>query len=222
MTHLNKSNKKEEENDSIVTAKKAATTTLAAVTTIMLVIVGATTAATIPLGPHGLSAAEATTEGFSGHNLDLATQPKAPMAVSEDGNNIYIVCWTNRSGNCEVMFRASNDGGETFSDRINLSNSSNAESQNAEIVAAGEDSVFVTWWETNAETGSSESVLRVSTDAGQTFSPVMMLDTNGTLSTAETATTDTNTTTTTAEGRGEEEEGETVDEEAVGETDVAE
>ena len=50
----------------------------------------------------------------------------------------------------------------------------------------------------------------------------MMLDTNGTLSTAETATTDTNTTTTTAEGRGEEEEGETVDEEAVGETDVAE
>jgi hypothetical protein len=123
----------------------------------------------------------------------------------------------------EVMFRASNDGGETFSDRINLSNSSNAESQNAEIVAAGEDSVFVTWWETNAETGSSESVLRVSTDAGQTFSPVMMLDTNGTLSTAETATTDTNTTTTTAEGRGEEEEeGETVDEEAVGETDVAE
>lgn len=97
MTHLNKSNKKEEENDSIVTAKKAATTTLAAVTTIMLVIVGATTtAATIPLGPHGLSAAEATTEGFSGQNLDLATQPKAPMAVSEDGNNIYIVCWTNR------------------------------------------------------------------------------------------------------------------------------
>ncbi len=121
----------------------------------------------------------------------------------------------------EVMFRASNDGGETFSDRINLSNSSNAESQNAEIVAAGEDSVFVTWWETNAETGSSESVLRVSTDAGQTFSPVMMLGTNGTLSTAETATTDTNTTTTTAEGGGEE-EGETVDEEAVGETDVAE
>lgn len=121
----------------------------------------------------------------------------------------------------EVMFRASNDGGETFSDRINLSNSSNAESQNAEIVAAGEDSVFVTWWETNAETGSSESVLRVSTDAGQTFSPVMMLDTNGTLSTAETATTDTNTTTTTAEGRGEE-EGETVDEEAVGGTEVAE
>ena len=121
----------------------------------------------------------------------------------------------------EVMFRASNDGGETFSDRINLSNSSNAESQNAEIVAAGEDSVFVTWWETNAETGSSESVLRVTTDAGQTFSPVMMLGTNGTLSTAETATTDTNTTTTTAEGGGEE-EGETVDEEAVGGTEVAE
>jgi hypothetical protein len=63
------------------------------------------------------------------------------------------------------MFRASNDGGRTFGDKINLSNSSDAESQNAEIIAFG-NSVYVTWWETSPITGSSESVLRVSMDAG--------------------------------------------------------
>ena len=42
------------------------------------------------------------------------------MAVSEDGNNVYIVWWTNKSENWEVMFRASNDGGATFGDKINL------------------------------------------------------------------------------------------------------
>jgi hypothetical protein len=42
------------------------------------------------------------------------TEPLAPMAVSQDGNNVYIVWWSNKSENWEVMFRASNDGGATF------------------------------------------------------------------------------------------------------------
>jgi hypothetical protein len=110
------------------------------------------------------------------------TEPKAPMAASQDGNNIYVVWWTNRTGNWEVMFRASNDGGQTFGDRINLSNTPETQSQTAEILAVG-NSVFVTWWESSTETGSSESVLRVSTDGGQTFGPVISLGTNGTITT---------------------------------------
>ncbi len=117
-------------------------------------------------------------------------ETKAPMAASSDGNNVYVVWWTNRSGNWEVMFRASNDGGQTFGDRINLSNTPDTQSQTAEILAVG-NSVFVTWWESSPETGSSESVLRVSTDAGQTFGPVLNLGTNGTLSTTANATTTT-------------------------------
>ncbi len=111
------------------------------------------------------------------------SEPKAPMAASQDGNNVYIVWWTNRSGNWEVMFRASNDGGQTFGDRINLSNTPDTQSQTAEILAVGNNSVFVTWWESSPETGSSESVLRVSTDGGQTFGPVISLGTNGTITT---------------------------------------
>jgi hypothetical protein len=99
-------------------------------------------------------------QSFIDQESDFVVEPKAPIVVSQDGNNVYIVWWTNKSENWEVIFRASNDGGQTFGDKINLSNSSNTESQNAEIVAAG-NNVFVSWWETSAETGSSESVLRV-------------------------------------------------------------
>jgi hypothetical protein len=119
----------------------------------------------------------------------ILREPKAPMAASEeDGNNVYIVWWTNRSGNWEVMFRASTDGGQTFSDKINLSNSPDTQSQTAEILAVG-DTVFVTWWELNENVHphTNESVMRVSTDAGQTFGPVLNLGTNGTISTTTTA-----------------------------------
>jgi hypothetical protein len=59
------------------------------------------------------------------------TEPKAPMVAS--GDNLYTVWWTNKSGNWEVMFRASNNAGETIGDKINLSNSTDADSQNAGI-----------------------------------------------------------------------------------------
>jgi hypothetical protein len=110
---------------------------------------------------------------------DLAA-PKAPMVAS--GDNLYIVWWTNKSGNWEVMFRASNDSGETIGDKINLSNSTDADSQNAEIVAQ-DDNVYVSWWETsnNPANKTSESVLRISNDNGNTFGPILMLANNGTL-----------------------------------------
>ena len=118
-------------------------------------------------------------------NPNQLREPKAPMAASQDGNNVYIVWWTNRSGNWEVMFRASNDGGATFGDKINLSNSPDTQSQTAEILTVG-NTVYVTWWELNENVHphTNESVLRVSTDAGQTFGPVINLGTNGTITTA--------------------------------------
>ena len=113
-------------------------------------------------------------------------EPKAPMAASQDGNNVYVVWWTNRSGNWEVMFRASSDGGQIFGDKINLSNSPETQSQTAEILAVGDNNVYVTWWELNENVHphTNESVMRVSTDAGQTFGPVINLGTNGTISTS--------------------------------------
>ena len=100
----------------------------------------------------------------------------APIATS--GDNVYIAWWTNKTGNDEVMFRASTDGGKTFGDKINLSNSTKADSQDTQIDASG-DRVFVTWWERNAT--SNEPVARISTDNGKTFGPLLKLGANGTI-----------------------------------------
>ena len=99
--------------------------------------------------------------------------------------------------------RSSNDACATFSDKINLSNSNDADSWRVEIHGEG-DTVVVSWWETNQK--SDIPVARISTDAGETFGPLMMLGMNGTLGSGE------------AEAVGDE----TVEEEAAGGTEVAE
>ena len=101
---------------------------------------------------------------------------EAPIAIS--GNNVYIAWWSNKTGNDEVMFRASTDNGVTFGNKINLSNTTEADSQDAEIAAAG-NKVYVTWWERNQT--SEEPVLRISNDNGATFGPLLRLASNSTI-----------------------------------------
>jgi hypothetical protein len=79
------------------------------------------------------------------------------------------------------MFRASTDGGKTFGDKINLSNSTKADSQDAQIDTFGDNdsNVIVTWWDRNAT--SNEPLLRTSTDKGATFGPILKLSANETI-----------------------------------------
>ena len=156
------------------------------ITTIALVIMDAKSILVIIFGIILLTAGTTfsilqSAAGLMGDASVRITEPKAPMVAS--GDNLYIVWWTNKSGNWEVMFRASNDTGETIGDQINLSNSIDADSQNAEMVAQ-DDNVYVSWWETstNPANKTSESVLRISNDNGATFGPILMLGDNGTLS----------------------------------------
>jgi hypothetical protein len=106
------------------------------------------------------------------------TSRRAPPAIT--GDNIYVAWWTNNTSNKndEVMFRASTDGGQTFGDKVNLSNTTNSNSSNVEI-NSDSDNVVVTWWETNQT--SDTPVVRVSNDNGVTFGPVLRLAPNGTI-----------------------------------------
>jgi hypothetical protein len=97
----------------------------------------------------------------------------APIATS--GNNVYLIWSSNKTGNYEIMFRASSDHGQSFENKINLSNSA-SDSQNPEVQSSG-DRVFVTWWERNST--SNEPVLRISGDDGKTFGPTLKLSFNG-------------------------------------------
>jgi hypothetical protein len=47
-----------------------------------------------------------------GHTIDLKTQ------ISASGSNVYVTCWTNKSGVLMPVFRASNDNGDTFAKAI--------------------------------------------------------------------------------------------------------
>ena len=124
------------------------------------------------------------------------------IAVSE--NNIYVA-WIDESTttikNQEILFRKSIDGGNTFDNIINLSNSSNADSYNLEITAAG-NNVYAVWQETilpnaydydtsssggvnadnNSDRGSISSskenssiLFRASIDDGNTFKKIKSL-----------------------------------------------
>lgn len=119
----------------------------------------------------GFNTQQAT--GFAATDPDAR---KAPAAVT--GDNVYAAWWSNKTGNEEVLFRASADKGETFGDKINLSNTTDADSTRAEIDADA-NNVVVTWWETN-ET-SDVPVMKVSTDNGKTFGEILKLAANGTI-----------------------------------------
>jgi hypothetical protein len=165
MKHF-KNNKKK--NNAIVT-----TATLAMLATIVVVVAGPATILGI-IRPVDAAITETT-----GGSVQPSPERKAPAVVS--GDNIYIAWWTNNTenGNEEVMSRASNDGGATFGDKMNLSNTPDADSTRVEIAAEGAD-VIVSWWETNQT--SDTPVARLSSDGGQTFGPMLRLAANGTIS----------------------------------------
>ena len=97
--------------------------------------------------------------------------------MSASGSNVYVTWWTNKTGNDEVMFKASTDSGKTFGNKMNLSNSPKSESQDVQIAAAG-NNVYVTWWERNQT--MNEPVMKVSNDNGKTFGEKIMLSNNAT------------------------------------------
>jgi len=99
---------------------------------------------------------------------------RAPIAVSE--NNAYVLWWDNKTGNWEIFFRASQDNGKTFGDEINLSNDT-TRSNDGSIAAQG-NSVYVTWWDTNNQTGLREPVFIVSNDNSNIFGERVVLSGN--------------------------------------------
>jgi hypothetical protein len=111
-----------------------------------------------------------------GQMILAARSEKAPVATFE--NDIYVAWWTNETGNDEVMYRVSSDGGKTFTDKINLSNTPGADSVDVEI-AADEGKVAITWWERGESV--NEPVIRISSDGGKNFGPLLKLAANGTV-----------------------------------------
>ena len=58
-----------------------------------------------------------------------------PALIATSNENVYVV-WVNNytaNNNSEVMFRASIDGGQTYADKVNLSNSTGSNSTDFDV-----------------------------------------------------------------------------------------
>ncbi|MPZ08485.1 MAG: hypothetical protein GEU26_19090 [Nitrososphaeraceae archaeon] len=71
------------------------------------------------------------------------------------------------SGNAEILYRRSTDGGSTFGSTINLSNDARDSLEPA--IAAIENSVYVVWQDQDSITEDNEILYRKSTDGGINF-----------------------------------------------------
>ena len=101
--------------------------------------------------------------------------PDAPIAAS--GNNVYVTWPSNKTGNWEVMFRASNDSGKTFADKINLSQSP-TNSFHSNVAASG-NNVYVSLHD--AKSGNLDTYVKTSADGGKTFGPLIKIKGTGTM-----------------------------------------
>jgi hypothetical protein len=79
--------------------------------------------------------------------------------IAVSGSNVYAAWWNNKTGDFEVMFRASTNNGHTFGPKINLSNSPGVDSTAAQIGAEGKN-VYVIWWETSTSGHAAEPLLK--------------------------------------------------------------
>jgi hypothetical protein len=98
-----------------------------------------------------------------------------PATMVSAGNNVYII-WhedINRTGHPEIFFRASNDGGVTFGDIINLSGSPDGRSDSPAISEEGRD-VFITFWDDKS--GERNPYFIASNDGGRSFGNLIKLN----------------------------------------------
>jgi len=95
--------------------------------------------------------------------------------VAASGNsNEYVIWWDNTTGNWEVVFAKSTDGGKTFGEPTNISNSPDARSIGARIAAQG-NNVYISWIDIDENTRQKQVLFSSSNDNGKTFgNPVIV------------------------------------------------
>jgi hypothetical protein len=103
---------------------------------------------------------------------NLGNSINAAIAISS--NDVYIVWSDNTLGNNEIFYTKSTNGGATFGNIINLSNSPG--SSNSPSIAVSGDDVHVVWGEFVLSPRDVDIRYQRSTDGGASFGPVQILN----------------------------------------------
>lgn len=107
-------------------------------------------------------------------NLSNDTGATVEPQVIVSDNNIYVG-WKDvntASAQNETFFTSSNDDGDTFNSVINLSNSTQSDSDDLSIDAEG-NNIGVFWWERGSD--PDQPTAAFSTDGGETFGETIIL-----------------------------------------------
>jgi len=95
-------------------------------------------------------------------------------AIFVSGNDVYVVWDDDTSGNAEILYRKSTDGGASFGSTVNLSN--DAGSSESPSIAISGNNVYVIWLDNTP--GNFEILLRKSINAGATFGSTINVSQN--------------------------------------------
>jgi hypothetical protein len=96
--------------------------------------------------------------------------------ISSSEDSVYVVWADDSSGNRQIIFRKSNDKGDSFSKEIHLSNPESQVSESMETFAFG-SSAYVVWLE-KVLNGTHRVMLASSKDHGATFGEPQILSEN--------------------------------------------
>jgi hypothetical protein len=121
------------------------------------------------------ASSDSGTSFTSSVNLSNTSQDSIAPQIAVSGSNVYVA-WVEKvsSSNWEVFFRRSTNGGASFDNAINLSNSPGI-SALAQILAYG-NNVYLTFEDNTA--GNSEVFFRRSTNGGASFDNAINLSDN--------------------------------------------
>ena len=99
-------------------------------------------------------------------NLSGNTGDSGAPQMIVNGNNIYAIWMDDSSGNYDILFSKSTDGGQTFAKPVNVSETKQ-DSGYPQLAVVG-NNVYVTWTETVTDK-NYDIFFTKSTDGGQTF-----------------------------------------------------
>jgi uncharacterized protein (UPF0333 family) len=113
-----------------------------------------------------------------GNNSLNSYSAKAASATSV--NDIYVFSFSNKTGNDEIMFRSSMDGGSTFSNTVGFTNRTIPNPTNVEI-SADDKNIIISWSEGNVS--GNQSLNNTLPNDGVTLGIVLLRLPNGTINT---------------------------------------